>query len=56
MKHKEKTFCINCGGSSHCGKKLIRKEIEIINNKIVNEIILEECKKCECEECMTNED
>lgn len=56
MKHKEQSHCINCGGVSHCEETLVRKEIETIKGKIVDEHILDTCKKCECEECEPNED
>ena len=56
MKHKEQSHCINCGGVSHCEETLVKKEIETIKGKIVDEHILDTCKKCECEECEPNED
>jgi len=51
MTAKEKPYCINCGGSSHCRKTLRRKESETINNKIVREWTIEVCRSCECDRC-----
>jgi hypothetical protein len=51
MKAKEKTYCINCGGISHCRRTLRRKESETINNKIVREWTIEVCRSCECDRC-----
>jgi len=51
MTSKEKTYCVNCGGSSHCRKILRRKESETINNKIVREWTIEVCRNCHCDRC-----
>jgi len=54
MSNKEKTYCVNCGGSSHCKKKLTRKEVELIDNKVSREWYIEVCKTCSCDKCEKN--
>ena len=54
MSNKEKTYCSNCGGSSHCKKKLTRKEVELIDNKVSREWYIEVCKICSCDKCEKN--
>ena len=56
MKRKQESYCIMCGGSSHCGERLTRKEIEVINDKIIKEDILESCNNCKCQEFSKDED
>ena len=48
---KEKPYCVNCGGSTHCGKTFKRKESETINNKVVRECNIEVCRNCSCSKC-----
>lgn len=53
---KERPYCMNCGNSSHCGETLYRKEIEVVNGKVIHEWTIDVCKHCRCEECETDED
>jgi hypothetical protein len=49
--NKEKPDCVNCGGTTHCGKTFKRKESETINNKVVREWTIEVCRNCSCSKC-----
>jgi len=53
MSKKEKPYCRNCGGSSHCKKTLKRKERETINDQTVREWTIEVCRNCHCNRCET---
>jgi hypothetical protein len=48
---KEKPYCVNCGGSTHCGKTFKRKESETVNNKVTREWTIEVCRNCCCSKC-----
>lgn len=49
--NKEKPYCVNCGGTTHCGKTFKRKESETINNKVIREWTIEVCRNCRCPKC-----
>lgn len=51
MTAKEKTHCVNCGNSNHCGKKLERWEQERVNGKVTHEWKIEVCRNCLCDRC-----
>lgn len=51
MSNQEKSYCLNCGNTNHCGEQLTRKEVEIVAEKIVHEWTIEVCRQCICSEC-----
>lgn len=53
---KDRPYCMNCGNSAHCDGVLYRKEIEVVNNKVIHEWTIDVCKYCRCEECDKDED
>ena len=52
---KEKLYCINCGGPSHCAKIYKRKESELINDTMIREWTIEVCRHCCCTKCEKNQ-